>query len=58
MTTLSGGVQREKEGGREWRKERRMADRFGIVHTVMLLGYSGSTFARVASSAEKRLYPV
>ena len=38
--------------------ERTTNDLFGLVHTVTLLGYSDGTFARVASSAEKRLYPV
>ena len=42
---------------KEWQKERRY-DLFGLVHTVTLLGYSDGTFAQVASSAEKRLYPV
>ena len=38
--------------------ERMTNDLFELVHTVTLLGYSDGTFARVASSAEKRLYPV
>jgi hypothetical protein len=38
--------------------ERMTNDLFGLIHTVMLLGYSDGTFARVASSAEKRLYPI
>ena len=38
--------------------ERTTNDLFGLIHTVTLLGYRDGTFARVALSAEKRLYPV
>ena len=38
--------------------ERTTNDLFELIHTVTLLGYRDGTFARVASSAEKRLYPV
>ena len=52
-----------EEGMNRERRRQRMAERmtndlFELVHTVTLLGYSDGTFARVASSAEKRLYPV
>jgi hypothetical protein len=51
-----------EEGKNRERRRQRMAERttndlFELVHTVTLLGYSDGTFSRVASSAEKRLYP-
>jgi hypothetical protein len=52
---------REEEMKRERRRQRTAErvtnDLFQLVLTVMLLGYSVGAFARVASSAEKRLYP-
>jgi hypothetical protein len=52
-----------EEGMNRERRRQRLAERttndlFGIVHTVTVLGYSDGTFARVALSAEKQLYPV
>jgi len=48
---------KNRERRRQIMAERTTNDLFELVHTVTLLGYSDGTFARVGSSAEKRLYP-